>query len=197
MTGRTQSQPVPPIGPVAPERVQVRPALEADVSAVRAIYAHHVLTGTGTFEEDAPDEDEMRARFRTVTARGLPYLVAETAGGVLGFAYAAPFRPRSAYRFTVENSVYVHPAAVGRGIGRRLLAELVEHCAAQGYQEMVAVIGDAGNDRSIALHAALGFQPAGTLQRVGHKFGRWLDVIFMQRPLATGKRADGAVSVDR
>ena len=166
-------------------RVQVRSARDADISAICAIYAHHVLGGTGSFEETAPDTDEMATRFRSVVGNGLPYLVAENGGAVLGFAYAAPFRPRSAYRFTVENSVYVHPAVIGQGIGRRLLADLIDCCAAQGYREMVAVIGDAGNRRSIALHAALGFQQAGTLQGVGRKFSRWLDVVFMQRRLTT------------
>ncbi len=164
--------------------VQVRPAQDSDINAICAIYARHVLEGTGSFEETAPDTGEMATRFRSVVGRGLPYLVAEEGETVLGFAYAAPFRPRSAYRFTVENSVYVHPAAIGQGIGRRLLAELIQCCAAQGYREMVAVIGDAGNRRSIALHAALGFQHAGTLQGVGRKFGRWLDVVFMQRHLS-------------
>jgi phosphinothricin acetyltransferase len=165
-------------------RVQVRPAVESDIGAICAIYSYHVLKGTGSFEEVAPNAGEMAIRFRSVAGNGLPYLAAESGGKILGFAYAAPFRPRSAYRFTVENSVYVHPAAMGLGIGRRLLAELIERCTAQGYREMVAVIGDAENHRSIALHAAMGFRPAGTLQRVGLKFGRWLDVVFMQRPLA-------------
>lgn len=169
----------------APEaqEVRVRPASEADIGRVRAIYSHHVLHGTGSFEESAPDQDEMRARFHSVTARGLPYLVAEFGGIVRGFAYAAPFRPRSAYRFTVENSVYVDPELVGRGVGRRLLSDLIHCCRAQGYRQMVAVIGDSKNQRSIALHAALGFRAAGTLNRVGCKFGRALDVVFMQRSL--------------
>jgi phosphinothricin acetyltransferase len=180
--------PPPPQAPAAsmvdPAPVRVRPASETDMAAVCAIYSYHVLKGTGSFEEVAPDTGEMAARFRSVVGNGLPYLVAESGDKVLGFAYAAPFRPRSAYRFTVENSVYVHPAAVGLGIGRRLLAELIGRCAAQGYHEMVAVIGDAKNHRSIALHTALGFRPAGTLQGVGFKFGRRLDVVFMQRSLA-------------
>lgn len=163
--------------------VRVRQARDGDLAAVCAIYGYHVLNGTGSFEEAAPDAGEMASRFRHVAAAGLPYLVAERGETILGFAYAAPFRLRSAYRFTVENSVYVHPAAVGQGIGRRLLAGLIERCAAQGYREMVAVIGDAGNQRSIALHAALGFEHAGTLREVGVKFGRWLDVVFMQRHL--------------
>lgn len=173
--------------------VRVRPARDADISAIRAIYAHHVLEGTGSFEEAAPDTDEMTTRFRSVVGNGLPYLVAANGETVLGFAYAAPFRPRSAYRFTVENSVYVHPAVIGQGIGRTLLAELIERCAAQGYREMVAVIGDAGNRRSIALHAALGFQQAGTLQGVGRKFSRWLDVVFMQRRLTSDSAPDARV----
>ncbi|MFO1113499.1 MAG: N-acetyltransferase family protein [Rhodospirillales bacterium] len=164
--------------------VEVRPAVVADIPAVAAIYAHHVLTGTGSFEEDPPGEDEMRGRFELVAGRGLPYLVADGGGLVRGFAYAAPFRPRSAYRFTVEDSVYVAPAMVGLGIGRLLLAGVIERCRSRGLRQMVAVIGDAGNRRSIALHAALGFRAAGSLQQVGCKFGRPLDVVFMQRALA-------------
>lgn len=164
--------------------VEVRPAVAADIPAVAEIYAHHVLTGTGSFEEEAPDEAEMRARFALVGGRGLPWLVAASGGGVCGFAYAAPFRPRSAYRFTVEDSVYVAPAMVGRGIGRLLLEGLIERCRSRGLRQMVAVIGDSGNRRSIALHAAVGFRAAGALQQVGCKFGRPLDVVFMQRALA-------------
>ena len=184
MSGGPGLSPAAPVVSDNPDVVRVRPAVEADIGAVGAIYAHHVLTGTGSFEENAPDADEMCARFRSVTGRGLPYLVADTKGTVRGFAYTAPFRPRSAYRFTVEDSVYVDPAAVGQGIGRRLLADLIERCRELGLRQMVAMIGDSDNRRSIALHAALGFRPAGTLQRVGCKFGRSLDVVFMQRSLA-------------
>jgi phosphinothricin acetyltransferase len=183
MTGRTGLRPAPTEASDESRFVLVRPAVEQDIAAVRCIYAHHVLNGTGSFEESAPDVDEMSARFRSVTGRDLPFLVAEAEGAVRGFAYAAPFRSRSAYRFTVEDSVYVDPDAVGRGLGRQLLAELIERCREKGLRQMVAVIGDSDNQRSIALHAALGFRRAGTLQKVGCKFGRSLDVVFMQRPL--------------
>jgi phosphinothricin acetyltransferase len=169
----------------SPGRVQVRPSTEDDIEAVQRIYAHHVLNGSGPFEERPPDAVEMAARREEVLRRGLPYLVAETRLGVGGFAYAAPFRPRSAYRFTVEESLYVDAGAIGLGIGRLLLGDLVARCTAQGYRQMVAVIGDSANHRSIRLHRALGFQHAGTLTSVGRKFDRWLDVVFMQRALAS------------
>lgn len=178
--------------PAAGERlrvsVEVRPAVASDIPTVAEIYAHHVRTGTGSFEEEAPDEEEMRGRFDLVTGRDLPYLVAASDGLVRGFAYAAPFRPRSAYRFTVEDSVYVAPAMVGLGLGRLLLAGLIER--GRGLRQMAAVIGDCGNRRSIALHAALGFRAAGALQQVGCKFGRPLDVVFMQRALAGDPAAE-------
>jgi L-amino acid N-acyltransferase YncA len=163
--------------------VQVRPATEGDIEAIQRIYAHHVLNGNGSFEERPPGAAEMAARREAVAGRGLPYLVAETHVGVRGFGYAAPFRRRSAYRFTLEDSLYVDPDAVGLGIGRLLLSDLVARCTAQGYQQMVAVIGDSANRRSIRLHRALGFRHAGTLTSVGRKFDRWLDVVFMQRAL--------------
>ena len=163
----------------------VHAAGDADLAAIQRIYAHHVLNGTGTFEERPPDRDEMAQRRAAVTERGLPYLVARTSGqSVCGFAYAAPFRPRSAYRFTIEDSVYVDPQATGCGVGRLLLLELIERCTALGYQQMVAVIGDAGNQGSIALHRSAGFSDAGRLTAVGRKFDRWVDVVFMQRALA-------------
>lgn len=189
MTGRSGLRPAVPEASGDAGIVRVRIAVEADITVVRAIYAHHVLTGTGSFEENAPDTDDMVARFRSVSSRGLPYLVADVDGVVRGFAYAAPFRPRSAYRFTVEDSVYVDPITVGRGIGRCLLASLIECCREQGLRQMVAMIGDTDNRRSIALHAALGFRPAGTLHQVGCKFGRSLDVVFMQRPLIDNSAA--------
>ncbi|MBK8907940.1 MAG: N-acetyltransferase [Rhodospirillales bacterium] len=164
----------------------VRPADAADLAAIQAIYAHHVGTGTGTFEEAAPDEVDMAARRDAILARGLPYLVADSGGAIAGFAYAAQFRPRSAYRFTVEDSIYVHPDAVGSGVGRALLGQLIARCEAMGYRQMVAVIGDSANHRSIRLHKRLGFVEAGRLLAAGFKFGRWLDVVFMQRALDGG-----------
>lgn len=184
MTGRIRLRQATTEASDASGFVSVRPAVEADIGPIRCIYAHHVLNGTGSFEESAPNVEEMLARFRSVAARDLPFLIAETEGVVRGFAYAAPFRSRSAYRFTVEDSVYVDPAAVGRGIGRLLLAELIERCRKKGLRQMVAVIGDSDNRRSIDLHSALGFRRAGMLQQVGSKFGRSLDIVFMQRPLS-------------
>lgn len=175
--------------PVADEpaaAVVLRDAAPDDVRAIRAIYAGHVLGGTGTFEEMPPEDAAMAARLDAIRAHRLPFLVAHMDGTAVGFAYASYFRPRSAYRYTVEDSVYVHPDVIGCGVGRRLLGELIERCEALGYRQMVAVIGDSANHRSIGLHAALGFRPAGTLASVGFKFGGWLDVVFMQRALGSG-----------
>ncbi len=158
----------------------------ADLAAVSAIYAEHVLHGTGTFDEQPPDLQEMTERFDASRAKNMPFLVADVGGHVAGFAYASYLRPRSAYRYTVEDSVYVHPEMIGRGLGRRLLAGLIDECEALGYRQMVAVIGDSANHRSIGLHTALGFTQTGTLDAVGFKFGRWLDVVFMQRWLGSG-----------
>lgn len=170
----------------------VRPSTPADLAAIQAIYAHAVLHGTGTFEIEPPSPDEMARRRDEVLARGLPWLVAEADGAVLGYAYAAPFRPRPAYRFSLEDSIYLSPQAQGRGIGRLLLAELLARCQASGARQMLAVIGDSGNQASVALHRALGFRPAGTLQSVGWKFGRWLDVVLMQRALGPGDQRPAA-----
>ena len=170
-----------------PLPLRIRPAAAADLAAIRAIYAHHVLTGLASFEETPPDLAEVAARHAKVTGRGLPYLVAEDADGVVqGYAYAAPFRDRPAYRYSLEDSVYVAPAAVGRGVGAALLAELIERCAALGYRQMIAVIGDSANAASIGLHRRMGFEPAGRLVSVGFKFGRWVDSVYMRRPLGPG-----------
>jgi L-amino acid N-acyltransferase YncA len=173
----------------------VRPATPADAPALAAIYGHHVLTGFGTFEEVPPGPHEMAARCAAITAQGLPYLVAEAAGEVLGFAYAAPFRPRAAYRYTVEDSVYVAPAAIGRGVGRATLAAVIAACEAMGLRQMVAVIGDSGNAASIGLHRSLGFADSGVGRSFGFKHGRWVDIVWMQRPLnggdGTGPAAPG------
>lgn len=166
--------------------VVLRDAMPDDVPAIRAIYAGHVLAGTGTFEEMPPDDPAMAARLDTIRSHRLPFLVAHVGETAVGFAYASYFRPRSAYRYTVEDSVYVHPDVIGCGVGRQLLGELIARCEVLGYRQMVAVIGDSANHRSIGLHAALGFRPAGTLASVGFKFGGWLDVIFMQRTLGGG-----------
>ena len=164
----------------------IRPAVTADIPAIRAIYADAVLNGCASFELDPPDETEMTARMAKIRDAGLPWFVAEVDGRVLGYAYAGAYRPRPAYRFTVENSVYVDPAAKGRGLGRALLAALIETTTAMGYRQMLAVIGDSGNAASIGLHAALGFTHAGLLRSVGWKHGRWLDSVLMQRPLGDG-----------
>lgn len=162
----------------------VRPADEADLVAVQAIYAAHVLHGTGSFEEVPPGLEEIKARWLGIVGRGLPYLVAADADRVLGFAYAGPFRPRSAYRFTVEDSIYVAPDALGSGLGSRLLGGLIDACEERGMRQMVAVVGDSANTRSIRLHQRHGFIRAGTLVDAGYKFGRWLDAVFMQRTLS-------------
>ena len=164
----------------------MRPSTSADLPAVHDIYAHAVTHGTGTFELEVPDPAEMARRRDDVLSKGLPWLVAERGGQVLGYAYASPFRPRPAYRFSVEDSIYLHPQAQGAGVGRALLAELVARCQAAGARQMLAVIGDSANAGSIGVHRALGFQPCGLLQSVGWKFGRWLDVVLMQRSLGAG-----------
>ena len=165
----------------------VRAAVPADLAAVRDIYGHHVLHGLGSFEEQPPDLGEMARRYQAIVDAGLPYLVAELDGRVVGYAYAGPFRPRPAYRHTVENSVYVAPGMDGRGIGRALLGALVTRCAALGKRQMVAVIGGGyDNAGSAKVHAALGFKEAALLRAVGWKLGRWLDVLMMQLPLGDG-----------
>jgi len=162
----------------------LRPASTADVPALTQIYAHHVLNGTGTFEVEPPDEGEMAARFDAVTATSLPYLVATDGGDVVGFAYAGPYRPRPAYRFTVEDSIYLDPNATGRGLGTRLLSDLLHRCERLGIRQVIAVIGDSDNTTSIRLHDKCGFDHVGTLRDVGWKHGRWLDTVLMQRTLS-------------
>lgn len=166
--------------------ILIRSSTEADVPAMTAIYAKAVLTGSASFEIDAPDEAEMARRHADVLAKALPWLVAEGDGAVLGYAYASPFRPRLAYRYTLEDSIYVHEAARGRGVGRLLLAELMARSEAAGARQMIAAIGDSANQASIKLHAAAGFVAVGTYRDVGRKFERWLDVVLMQRTLGPG-----------
>ena len=153
---------------------------------MQSIYAHHVLHGLASFEEEAPSVDELERRYRDVLNRGLPYLVAELDGAIAGYGYCAPYRPRSAYRFALEDSVYVRHDMTGRGVGRRLLEELIRRCEDLGYRQLIAVIGDSANTASIGVHAACGFLRVGTLRSVGFKFGRWVDSVFMQRPLGRG-----------
>jgi len=169
-----------------PPGVSLRAATAADAAAIATIYAHHVRTGTATFEIEPPDAAEMERRWSDVTSRGLPWLVAISSGEVIAYAYAGPYRPRPAYRFTVEDSIYVRGEACGKGIGRALLAELIDAAARAGARQMVAVIGDAANAASIGVHAALGFRHVGVLGSVGNKFARWLDVVLMQRELGPG-----------
>jgi phosphinothricin acetyltransferase len=166
--------------------VQVRPAGPQDLPAIQAIYAHHVLTGLASFEEVAPAVEEMRRRHDEVVSRGLPWLVADFGGTVAGYGYCAPYRARSAYRYTLEDSVYVRQDVVGRGVGSALLAELLRRCEALDYRQVIAVIGDSANLASINLHAAFGFLRVGTLRSAGYKFGRWVDSVLMQRPLGPG-----------
>lgn len=166
--------------------MKIRDALEADIAAVQAIYAHAVLTGSGTFEYEPPPPEEMRTRWRSVLGYGLPYLVAEIDGVVAGYGACSPFRPRTGYRFTVENSVYVAEAFQRRGVARALLAELIGRCEGLGLRQMVAVIGDSGNGASIALHRAAGFEDVGVFRSVGFKHGRWIDIVMMQRALGEG-----------
>lgn len=164
----------------------LRPSEDADVPAIQQIYGHAVLHGTGTFETEVPDATEMARRRAEVLGRGLPWLVAEREGRILGYAYANYFRPRLAYRFCLEDSIYLHPEAQGQGVGRLLLAELLARCEAAGARQMLAVIGDSANQGSIGVHTALGFEHTGILKSSGWKFGRWLDVVLMQRQLGTG-----------
>jgi L-amino acid N-acyltransferase YncA len=162
------------------------PATAIHIPAITAIYAEAVVHGTASWELDPPDAAEMARRMADVQGRGYPYLVALAGTEVAGYAYASSYRPRPGYRFTVEDSVYVAPGWQGRGIGRRLLAAVIDATTQQGYRQMIAVIGDSANAASIALHASLGFSHAGLLRSVGFKHGRWLDGVLMQRSLGEG-----------
>ena len=164
--------------------IVVRAAVPADIGAITRIYAHAVRFGTASFEIEPPDEAEMARRQRALIDGGFPYVVAEADGTVAGYAYAGPYRPRPAYRFSVENSVYVAPDAHRRGVGRALLDRLIAEAAARGFRQMIAVIGDSDQAASIALHRAAGFRLVGTIAAVGFKHGRWLDSVLMQRELA-------------
>ena len=164
----------------------IRPSTSDDLDALQAIYAWHVAHGTGTFELEAPDRAEMARRRDDVLSKDLPWLVAERAGAVLGYAYANHFRPRRAYRFCLEDSIYLADAARGQGLGRLLLAELVSRCEAAGARQMLAVIGDSANAGSIGVHRSLGFEHTGLLKASGWKFGAWRDVVIMQRALGAG-----------
>jgi L-amino acid N-acyltransferase YncA len=166
----------------------IRDAHADDISAIQAIYRHHVLEGTASFELTPPTLEEMQQRRAAVLASQLPYLAAERNGEIVGYAYATLYRPRPAYRYTCEDSVYVKPGMAGHGIGGRLLAELIERCTASGWRQMLAVVGDSANAASLAVHARCGFHPVGTLRSVGHKFDEWRDTVLMQRALGDGDK---------
>lgn len=168
--------------------LSLRPSTDADVPAITAIYGHHVTHGTGTFETTPPTEAEMAARRADVLAKGLPYLVAELDGKVLGFAYCQWFKPRPAYRFSAEDSIYLDPEAAGQRIGNKLLAELAKQAESAGIRKLIAVIGDSGNVRSIGVHRAIGFRHVGTIESCGWKFGRWLDIVLMEKSVGEGNR---------
>jgi phosphinothricin acetyltransferase len=166
----------------------LRPSADADLPALTAIYGHHVTHGTGTFETTPPTELEMGVRRADVLAKGLPYLVAELQGRVLGFAYCQWFKPRPAYRYSAEDSIYLHPEAAGQRIGHKLLTELARQAQAAGIRKLIAVIGDSANVRSIGVHRAVGFRHVGTIESCGWKFGRWLDIVLMEKALGEGNR---------
>ncbi len=166
--------------------IQIRPSRDEDVDAIARIYGHHVLHSTATFEITAPSPAEMAARRADVLGKGLPWLVAEVDGRVLGFAYANWFKARPAYRFSAEDSIYLAPEAAGQALGRRLLAELLALCEQAGIRKVIAVIGDSGNAASIGLHTSLGFTRVGTVHACGWKFDRWLDIVMMEKPLGPG-----------
>jgi L-amino acid N-acyltransferase YncA len=165
----------------------IRPARDTDLPAITAIYAHHVLHGTGTFETTPPTEGDMTTRRADVLSKGLPYLVAEDdAGRVLGFAYCQWFKPRPAYRYSAEDSIYMHPDATGQGLGKRLLGELARQAQAAGIRKLIAVIGDSANAGSIGVHRSVGFRDAGCIKSCGWKFGRWLDIVLMEKVIGEG-----------
>jgi L-amino acid N-acyltransferase YncA len=164
----------------------VRPAGPEDLPAIHAIYSYHVLHGLASFEEQPPALEEMRRRFDDVHSRGLPYLAADFGGVIAGYGYCAPYRSRSAYRYSLEDSIYVRHGFEGRGVGGALLRTLIERCEALGYRNIIAVIGDSANAASINLHASFGFLRVGMLRAAGFKFGRWVDSVLMQRPLGPG-----------
>jgi phosphinothricin acetyltransferase len=161
----------------------IRPSTEADLPAITAIYAHHVLTGKGTFEVDPPSLDDMRGRRGDVLSKGLPWLVAVEGDKILGYAYCNWFKPRPAYRFSAEDSIYLSPEAAGKGLGRTLLAELMAQAQRAGVRKLIAVIGDSANAGSIGVHRAAGFQHVGVLKSCGWKFDKWLDVVLMDKAL--------------
>ena len=169
--------------------LSIRPTTPADIPAIARIYTHAVRTGTATFELEPPDEAEMLRRYEKLRAGPFPYIVAEIDGAVAGYAYAGPFRERPAYRFTVEDSIYIAPEMQKRGVGKALMEELIKRAEQAGFRQMMAVIGDSNQAGSIALHRSCGFRDAGVFKAVGYKFGRWLDTVQMQLPLGKGDTA--------
>lgn len=164
----------------------IRPVQSTDLPVIHAIYSHNVLHGTASWELTPPDEAEMRSRMQGLLDKGFPYFVAEIEGKLVGYSYASSYRPRPGYRFTVENSIYVDGNYQRRGIARKLMTTLIDRCTAQGYRQMIAIIGDSENGASIELHRALGFVHIGTMPGIGFKFGRWLDSVLMQKTLGEG-----------
>ncbi|MBK7546566.1 MAG: N-acetyltransferase [Rhodoferax sp.] len=164
----------------------IRPSRDEDIAAITAIYAHHVLNGTGTFEVDPPSVADMTSRRADVLAKGLPFIVAEEAGQVIGYAYCTWFKPRPAYRFSAEDSIYLAPGVHGKGIGRALLAELAAQAERVGIRKLIAVIGDSSNAGSVGVHRSLGFEHVGILKSCGWKFDQWLDVVLMEKALGPG-----------
>jgi L-amino acid N-acyltransferase YncA len=171
---------------VSADDLLIRPSRDDDVAAIAAIYGYHVLNGVASFEEVAPSVEEMARRRAELVGRGFPYLVGERAGRVVGYCYAGPYRARIGYRFSVEDSIYIDPGEVGRGIGRLLLAKIIERSTELGYRQMIAVIGGSETLPSIRLHAALGFTQIGVFTGIGFKFGRWIGSVYMQRALGPG-----------
>lgn len=169
--------------------LEIRDAAVADMQSLHAIYTHHVLHGFGTFDETPPSLGEFEDKWRGIVACGLSWLVASAEGGIVGYAYASPFRPRSGYRYSVEDSVYIRDEWRGKGAGKALLRPLIARCEAVGARQVLAVIGDSENAASIALHRNHGFEHAGTIKGVGYKLGRWVDVVMMQRPLNGGNKS--------
>jgi phosphinothricin acetyltransferase len=188
ITMEQSSRPVHRDRALAPQHLVIRGCEARDMEAVTAIYGHHVLHSPATFELDPPSLDEMLQRRRAIVDNDYPYLLAERAGHILGYTYAGPYRPRPAYRATIENSIYIRPGFERQGIGRALMRMLLAECERRNFRQVIAVIGDSANLASIKLHEEAGFRLAGTLQSVGFKFGRWLDSVLMQRDLGAGDR---------
>ena len=171
---------------MAQDTIHIRDATPQDMDRISEIYAHYVLNTVITFELDPPDATEMARRAASIQSSGFPYLVADQAGTVLGYAYAAPYRTRPAYRFTVEDTVYLDPSATGKGLGKRLLSDIIDICTEKGFRQMIGIVAGHENAASINLHKSLKFEQVGVTKAVGQKFGRWIDTTYLQRPLGPG-----------